>query len=117
MPKKRRSRKGLARYAEAFAASLLWEASGGSIGKGKPSVEKQEGMPEVSFRDRRALLDSITKLLSSQGPPTEEDDEDGIDSFRERLNGRSGEIERGTDSASNEDEASSVHRPSGSEEI
>jgi hypothetical protein len=100
MKKKRRSR-GLAGLANAFAASLLFEASGGKVGRGRtPS----EGDPEnpVSFKDRRALLDSVTKLLAAQ-PEAKDDEEDGIASFREALGGGdSREVERGADTDADE---------------
>lgn len=97
MAKKRRKRKGLDVMAEEFAASLIYEASGGSIGRGKPQNAGDEKENSVSFRDRRALLDSITKLLSNQKDPSD-DDEDGISTYREHLRGGdSGTTSGGTD--------------------
>ncbi len=108
MAKKRKSRrKGLASFAEEFAISLLFEASGGKIGRVRAKKEgEEEKDSQVSFRDRRALLDSMTKLLGAQGAP-EDDDEDGIESFRERLkpdDSDSRTLERGTDTPGDSDE-------------
>lgn len=102
--KKARRRAGLDRIAEQFAISLIHEASGGTIGKGStPSKEGEEDKENpISFRDRRALLDSITKLLSGQKDPLDGEEEDGIADFRERLNERSGEDERGADTGETE---------------
>lgn len=95
--KKRKSKRGLSRAADAFAMALIWEASGGTVGREPVKKEGQEPVENpVSFRDRRALLDSVTKLLAGEPPPTDDDEEDGIASFRERLNdGDSGAPERG----------------------
>ena len=103
MPKKRRRRKGLDVMAEEFAAYLLYEASSGRVGKGK-AIEPETENP-ISFKDRRALLDSVTKLLGAQRDP-EDGEEDGISSFREHLRGGdSGEIDSGADSDDADSEA------------
>lgn len=87
MPKKKkRKSKGLNGYAEEFAIALIYEATSGKIGKVRNSAIESEPNP-ISFRDRGKLLDSVTKLLGAQDTPEEEDDEDGVESFRERLNG------------------------------
>ena len=100
--KKKRRKRGLQSFAEEFAISLLFEASGGKIGRVRAVKEGAEVVDsQVSFRDRRALLDSMTKLLSAQDAP-EEDDEDGIADFRERLNEPSGEDRGGADTATDE---------------
>lgn len=82
MAKKRR-KKGLQSYAEEFALSLIYEATSGKVGKGKALEDEKEN--SVSFRDRRSLLDSITKLLGAQDEP-EDDEEDGLTTLRGRLN-------------------------------
>ena len=65
--------------------SLIYEASGGKVGKGTlPAKDSEE--TQISFRDRRALLDSVTKLLGAQQEPDEEE-LSGIDSFKEHLRG------------------------------
>lgn len=84
MPKKRRKRRGLGHYAEEFAISLIFEASGSKIGRGKNPSET-EGENPVAIRDRIKLLDSITKLLGAQDTP-EEEEEDGLTQLKDRLN-------------------------------
>lgn len=113
MAKRKRRKKGLQAYAEEFAIALLYEASSGKIGKIKAprNSEEESSVPvdsQVSFRDRRALLDSMTKLLGAQDAP-DDDEVDGLEEMKERLNGRSGETTSGTDSSSDEDETGSVH--------
>lgn len=98
--KKRRKRKDLAAFAEEFAIALLFEASNGSIGRIKALPEGVE-KPELtmSFHDRRALLDSMTKLVAMKRRTEPEDEEDGIASYREQLNGQhSSETSDGGDS-------------------
>jgi hypothetical protein len=105
MIKKRRKRKNLQAYAEEFAISLLYEASGGKIGKVK-SAEKSEY--NMSFHDRRALLDSMTKLMALKHKIEPEEEEDGIASYREQLNGQHGtEIADGGDSSDTSEAGSS----------
>ena len=95
MAKKRRKRRGLQAYAEEFALSLIYEASSGKVGKVKDSSKPEDDNP-VSFRDRRALLDSVTKLLGAQPDENTEEDEDGLSILQGRLNdGNSGTAERG----------------------
>lgn len=94
--KKKRKSKNLNSYAEEFAISLIYEATNGKVGKGKDSSLDTAPNP-ISFRDRGKLLDSVTKLLGAQDTPEDNDDEDGIESFRERLN------ERGTSSSGTDD--------------
>jgi hypothetical protein len=97
MTKKKRRRKVLCDYAEDFALSLLFEASGGKVGRIRAVSEKDKDTENpVSFKDRRALLDSVTKLLAAQ-KPSEDDEEDGLSSYREHLRGNSGETESGAD--------------------
>ena len=97
MAKKRRLT-GLARTAEQYAMSLIFSASSGTLGKGYSlSVEDTENT--VPFKERRALLDSITKLLAIQKDGEDDDGSSGLSSFMERLkdDGDGGEVEGGTD--------------------
>ena len=99
---KKRRKRGLASFAEEYAISLLFEATNGNIGRKRAVKEGTEVVDsQVSFRDRRSLLDSITKLLGAQDAP-EEDDEDGIAFYRERLNEPSGEDRSGADTLTDE---------------
>ena len=104
MAKKRR-RKSLQDHAEAFALDLLFQASNGRVGKGgTPSVDSEEKENAVSFKDRRALLDSITKLLSNQ-KDKDDDEVGGLDLFKEHLRGDSGTPDSGTDPDDSSSEA------------
>ena len=95
MAKKKRKKQTLQDSAETFALSLLYEASGGKLGKGTLSEKGEEN--QLSFRDRRALLDSVTKLLGAQRDP-EEDENTGVNALREKLrDGNSGADDGGTD--------------------
>ena len=83
--RKRKEKRGLARAADKFAMLLIWEASGGKIGIAPTTQAAEEPVENpVSFRDRRALLDSITKLLGDQ-PEENTEEEDGLDEMRKRL--------------------------------
>ena len=92
-------KRNMLREAEKYAQFLLWEATGGSMGrepvKGK---DKKEDEFKVDFGTKRALLDSMIKLIGiKQKVDPEEEDEDGIASYKELLNAGSGEsIERRT---------------------
>ena len=67
--------------------SLIYEASQGTIGVSRAKHKQVEN--PISFRDRGKLLDSVTKLLGAQETPDDEE-QDGISSYRERLNERDG---------------------------
>ena len=114
MAKKRRVRRGLDRAAQEFALDLLFQASNGRVGRAKASTS--EGDNSISFRDKRALLDSITKLLAAQKDPGGDEYEDGLIDFKERLGGGdSGEASSGTDTGEDE---TGVHPPiPGADEI
>ena len=88
---KKRKKSGLRHAAEVFALSLLFEASGGSIGR-VPKVQEGNTVkaPDMAFSDKRALLDSMTKLitLSHKVDPVEEEETDGLSAARERLHGK-----------------------------
>lgn len=117
--KKKRQKSGLAKVADEFAMALIYEASGGTIGRVRAAVKvdmdtpaEEKGENSVSFRDRRALLDSVTKLLGAQPDDKEDEDIDGIASFREALGGgNSREAKRRADNPPDEDEAD-VHAAS-----
>ena len=99
MIKKKRRNNGLAGIAERYAISLIYESTSGKIGRGTlPSKENMDNA--VPFKERRALLDSITKLLAAQKEGNEEDESNGLSSFMERLKdgGDGGEVEGGADS-------------------
>ena len=100
--RKRRHRNLLALGAEQMALALMFEASGGTIGKIRTPKEGQAKMEiNVSFQDRRALLDSVVKLIEKQHKMSPEDQEpDGIQTYKEMLNGTGGESrDRGTGTA------------------
>ena len=106
MSKKKRKRKGLDVMAEEFAATLLYEASCGKVGRSRALAEGEiVAENPISFKDRRALLDSVTKLLAAQ-TPQEEEETSGINSFREHLRGGdSGEASSGDDTEATDDPA------------
>lgn len=100
MAKKRRTKRGLTRVADQFAMSLIFEATGGKIGRVPQAEESVSAVVNpVSFRDRRALLDSVTKLLAGQPSEVGTEEEDGIDDFRKRLEDDGGTPERGDSDA------------------
>ena len=100
MPK---AKSDFAVIAETFAISLIYEASGGIIGHLPAGAEARPENP-VTFRDRRALLDSITKLLAAEEAPEEEAQESGLSVLRERLSGNRGTLGRAGSSESSEDD-------------
>lgn len=104
MTKKKRKTRNLTHIAEKFAISLINEANGVRLNKARPPGEEESENP-ISFRDRRALLDSITKLLISQKESEDDGAEDGITSFMENLNdGDGGKTERGAPKPDGSDE-------------
>lgn len=91
---KRKRRDYLALGAEQMALALLFEASGGTIGKIRAPKEGEEKKEiNVSFQDRRALLDSVVKLMAKRHDmaPDEPDEPDGIQNYKDILNGIGGE--------------------------
>lgn len=87
--KKRKHRDRLTFAAEKLALQLLFVASGGNVGAAQaPAKDGTMHEINVSFGDRRALLDSVTKLIEKNHKMKPEDDEpDGIQTAREMLNG------------------------------
>lgn len=89
MKQKRKHRDRLLLASEALAMSLLFDATEGRMGKApNPLKEGIIAPPPIEFKDKRALLDSITKLMQLKHTvDPEEEPEDGLSSYRERLNG------------------------------
>ena len=80
--------------AERYAKRLLSEATGGKIGG---EVDPSETPSGIDFKDRRALLDTIVKLLKEKNSAAEED-ESSMGAFKEMMNGiNSGEDDGGGD--------------------
>jgi hypothetical protein len=99
---RRKKRDRLSFAAEQLALALLFDASGGTIGKAPVSKEGQPKVEiNVSFTNRRALLDSVVKLIAKRHDMSpDEEPEDGIQSMKEMLNGTGGESrDRGTGTA------------------
>lgn len=88
----RRRSDRLSSAAEQLALALLFEATNGKLGRDRPLPEGTEKKEiNVSFQDRRALLDSIVKLIEKRHKMKPEDDEpDGIAQYRSALNGSLG---------------------------
>jgi hypothetical protein len=86
---RRKKRDRLSFAAEQLALQLLFVASGGNVGRAQAPTK--EGVVEeinISFQDRRALLDSVTKLIEKRHKMNpEEEPEDGINAYKEMLNG------------------------------
>lgn len=91
---KRRSSKDLLAAAEKFTLMLLSEATKGQIGV----AQKNDGsdVPDMPFGDRRALLDSIVKLLTVKHKVDPKEEESPFANLRERLNGTAGKTAGGT---------------------
>lgn len=96
--KKRRSGKNLMSYTEKYAISLLSEATGGRIGPSEPQNVGTDGM---QFSDKRALLDSLTRLLAIKHRIDPEQEETTFMSMREELNGAGREAKGGANGFSN----------------
>jgi len=83
-------RKNLIKEAERYSQFLLFEATGGAMGRAplrskSKDAEKDDGF-KIDFQTKRALLDSMIKLASVRSKvDPEDDDEDGIESYRELL--------------------------------
>lgn len=72
----------LLNLSEKFAISLLSEATSGTLG---PKKSKVVAETKIDFKDRRALLDTITKLLMAKNK-LDPEDQSGLDNFRGILN-------------------------------
>ena len=91
-------KKNMVREAEKYAQYLIWEATGGAMGREPPrpkNVKEEEF--KIDFNTKRALLDSMIKLIGmkSKVDPVEED-EDGIETYKSMLNGSGETDSRGT---------------------
>jgi hypothetical protein len=85
-------KRNLIREAERYSQFLLFEATGGAMGR-EPVRGKsaKEGEFPIDFQTKRALLDSLIKLASVKAKVSPEDeDEDGIAAYKEMLNVGSG---------------------------
>lgn len=90
MARKKRDRLNFA--AEELALALLFDATGGTVGKQRIPKDGVVREVKVSFQDRRALLDSIVKLIEKRHKMNPEEEEvDGIEAYKDMLNGTSGE--------------------------
>lgn len=62
--------------AQKFMSQLLYEASGGRIGK---PVEGKEGIGDkIEWKDKRALLDTMLKMYQLEEKLKPEDEESGL---------------------------------------
>lgn len=85
MKKQRQSKKNLMGYVERYAAYLLYEASGGAVGIQRPN--KNDGsIVEMSFSDKRALLDSTTRLLHVKHRIDPKEEKSFFDMMKEDMN-------------------------------
>lgn len=82
----------LRKYTTQYAMALLFEASGGTIGK--PLVEIKE--TGLEFNDKRALFDSLSRYL---GKEPEKEVESGFAKLASQLHGGT-EVKRGRAKAS-----------------
>src|ERR1700679_2015726 len=99
---KRKKKDRLSFGAEQLALQLLFAATGGNFGKAQcPTKDGVVGEINISFQDRRALLDSVTKLIERRHKMSpEEEPAGGIQSYKEMLNGTGRESgDRGTGTA------------------
>lgn len=84
---KRRSRKDSLTSARKYAEILLYEASGGSMGKAPDSLKTTE----MTFGEKRGLLDSLIKIATLEHKVTPESDESGFDIIKKGLSNASAE--------------------------
>lgn len=106
--KKRRSRKNLLSYTEKYAEVLLYEATGGKIGS--PNTQHVGTEPQIDgmqFSDKRALLDSLTRLLAIKHRIDPEQEESEFMSMREQLNDAGRKTSGGALDAADDDPESS----------
>lgn len=93
MSKKRQS--GMLHNAQKYTEYLLYEATGGSIGKQLKSKESGEVIENnLTFPEKRALLESMLKLAALENKLAPEEEDSALDHIRRELNG-SGEIKSG----------------------
>lgn len=114
MSKKRRN--GLDRMLERFAANLLYEATGGSIGV-KPRAPKvvaatdATSKPPPTLQEKRAILDSLIKLKALDEKYRDDDDSgSGLAAMKRQLNGSGNVVPGGTatETESGSDESESA---------
>lgn len=102
MAKKRRKvKQGLPRKVDSLVEYLIYESSGGTIGRVPAEALDKDGVLKgnsVPFATRAKFADSAMKYVNGQKPEEDDSNEDGIESFRERLNER-GTSERGAGDA------------------
>ncbi|MGB6501650.1 MAG: hypothetical protein WBG19_09710 [Thermoplasmata archaeon] len=91
-------KQNMLRQAERYSQYLLWEATGGAMGK-EPVRAKaaKEGEFALDFQTKRALLDSMIKLIGIKSKVEPEDqEEDGIETYRELLRDTTGSNTNGS---------------------
>lgn len=102
-------RRDLTLAAEKFAFLLLSEATDGKIGGTKdPSASKNS----IDFKDRRALLDTITKLLKEKNAREPEDDTSSLGKFKEMMD----DAEHGGETGSGGDSSPPPSSPASSDD-
>lgn len=89
------------KLAEKYAEYLLFEATDGSIGREKKKLNSANERP-LDFNEKRALLDSLIRLVGVKNKVDPEEDESDFDSFKEIMNGDGRKIKSGGASASND---------------
>jgi hypothetical protein len=103
MAKKRKVKRGLSRKVDALVEFLIYESTSGNIGHVPAKALAEDGSlieNKIPFHTRAKFADSAMKYVNGQAPSTDDDEEDGIASFRERLNGDGGTTGSGADSGS-----------------
>ncbi len=93
-------KRNLLSQSERYAEYLLFEATGGTMGREpKKTEEVNSNVSTLDFNDKRAFLDTLIKLVSIKNKVDPEDESSGIEDFKEMLNG-SGKTKRGASATS-----------------
>lgn len=86
MSKKRRNTKDALKKSKLYSDILLFEATGGTMGT--PLADGAKVSSEMTFAEKRGLLDSMIKIAGLDHKVNPEDDDSVFDTIRKsRING------------------------------
>jgi len=84
MPKKPRNTKDALKKAKFYSDILLFEATGGSMGK--PLAEDAKPPEGMTFAEKRGLLDSLIRIAGLDHKVNPEDEESVFDTIKRNKN-------------------------------
>lgn len=82
---KKRNKKDTLTLAKNYAEFLLYQATGGSMGKEPKTVDGEKAAETATFAEKRGLLDSLIKISSLERKDTDGEDESIFEALRSKA--------------------------------